>query len=101
MSSLHYVIKVPGNPRYNDKFEYVENEDGYVQIFDSKDAAANYLVSKNYGEDTLEVAEFIESIGICKKCGTPLFPSDVPQYESQCFDCDEDFYSIEQEVKKK
>ena len=28
----------------------------------------------------------------------PLFLSDIPEYTCQCFRCDEDFYSIEQDV---
>ena len=101
MNSPQYVIKLPGDPRLNDDFEYVENEDGYVAVFSSEDAAVQHLIDKNYGDEKMESAEFIRSIGICKKCGAPLFPSDLPDYESQCFDCDEDFYSIEQEVEKK
>lgn len=101
MSSPQYVIKLPGDLRLNDDFEYIKNDDGYVQVFSSEDAAAQYLIDKNYGYEKMEEAEFIRSIGTCKKCGSPLFPSDIPEYESQCFDCDEDFYSIEQEVERK
>ena len=101
MNSPQYVIKLPGDPRCNDNFEYVENEDGYVAVFSSEDAAVQHLIDKNYGDEKMESAEFIRSIGTCKKCGAPLFPSDNPEYESQCFDCDEDFYSVEQEVEQK
>lgn len=39
----------------------------------------------------------VESTGqVCKHCGSPLFKSDIEGYETQCFHCDEDFYSIEQ-----
>ncbi len=32
---------------------------------------------------------------ICRRCGGPLYESDIPEYSYQCFRCDEDFYSIE------
>ena len=34
---------------------------------------------------------------ICRRCGRPVYPSDIPEYSYQCFHCDEDFYSIEVE----
>lgn len=33
----------------------------------------------------------------CRRCGGPLFESDLPDYAFQCFTCDEDFYSFEAE----
>lgn len=36
------------------------------------------------------------SIGRCFRCGSPLYKSDIPEYTSQCFTCDEDFYAFEQ-----
>ena len=47
-------------------------------------------------KDNNDNMEFRESNGICRFCGSPLFPSDVEEYTYQCFQCDEDFYSIEQ-----
>lgn len=41
---------------------------------------------------------FRKSVGTCFRCGDPLFLSDIPEYTCQCFRCDEDFYSIEQDV---
>lgn len=32
---------------------------------------------------------------ICPKCGKPLIPSGIGNYELQCLDCDEDFYLCE------
>lgn len=31
----------------------------------------------------------------CPRCCGPLFLSDIPGYKYQCFNCEEDFYSIE------
>ena len=36
----------------------------------------------------------------CPKCGRALNFSDNPEYTFQCFDCDEDFYEFEAEVKE-
>lgn len=32
---------------------------------------------------------------VCRRCGSPVYASDNPEYSYQCFGCDEDFYSIE------
>lgn len=34
---------------------------------------------------------------ICRRCGSPVYDSDNPEYRYQCFGCDEDFYSFEVE----
>ncbi len=39
-----------------------------------------------------------ERIGTCFRCGSPLFPSLIDGYKSQCYECDEDFYECEQET---
>lgn len=39
-------------------------------------------------------------IYLCPKCGRALNFSDNPEYTFQCFDCDEDFYEFEAEVKE-
>jgi hypothetical protein len=46
----------------------------------------------------MEDMVFRKSVGTCFRCGDPLFLSDIPEYTCQCFRCDEDFYSIEQDV---
>ena len=33
----------------------------------------------------------------CRRCGGPVYKSDLPKYVYQCFTCDEDFYSFEVE----
>lgn len=98
MNNPQYVIKVPGDPRIEEKFDYIETEDGEVAVFPTEDDAVQNLIDKGVGDKVMETAEFIRSIGTCRRCGSPLFPSDIEGYESQCFKCDEDFYSIEQEV---
>lgn len=32
---------------------------------------------------------------VCRRCGSPVYESDNPEYRYQCFGCDEDFYSFE------
>lgn len=49
-------------------------------------------------KDEMEDMVFRKSVGTCFRCGDPLFLSDIPEYTCQCFRCDEDFYSIEQDV---
>lgn len=34
---------------------------------------------------------------ICRRCGSPVYESDIPEYSYQCFQCDEDLYSFEVE----
>lgn len=36
-------------------------------------------------------------IGTCRFCGSPLYVSKVFGYKYECLECDEDFYSFEQE----
>ena len=40
----------------------------------------------------------MESCGICRRCGSPLFKSLADGYTYQCFTCDEDFYKFEQDA---
>ena len=76
--------------------EYLQDEDGVPIYFEDRDAARKYLREHGVTDDEMEDMEFRESNGICRFCGSPLFPSDVEEYTYQCFQCDEDFYSIEQ-----
>ena len=56
-----------------------------------------------YGEDVIRKlpgivhdGRWYEETGQkCPRCGCPVYPSDIPEYNYQCFDCDEDFYSFE------
>lgn len=99
MNEERFVIKLPKGDLTGGK-EYFTDVDGRVAIFDDEDLATQVLLD-NVSGDRMDYADYVYCIGTCKKCGAPLFPSDNPEYESQCFDCDEDFYSIEQEVEKK
>ena len=98
MNIPNYAIKIPGDSKISGHMKYVKNDSGEVAVFESRVKAMLFLIDMGIGEEKIQYAEFIESIGTCNKCGSPLFSSDLPDYESQCFVCDEDFYSIEQEV---
>lgn len=76
--------------------EWLQNEDGSIRIFDSEDHAKGFLRSEMVTDEEMEWLVFRRSIGICKRCGSPLFPSQIEGYTSQCFTCDEDFFSFEQ-----
>ena len=32
---------------------------------------------------------------VCRRCGHPVYRSDLAEYAYQCFHCDEDLYSFE------
>lgn len=81
----------------DNEIEVARDADGNVLYFNSGKEAAYAMID---GEITLEEAmrTFIEgSVGICKRCGSPLFRSFTEGYKYQCFNCDEDFYGFEQE----
>ena len=73
--------------------------DGEVAVFKSEDQARQYIQHLKENHVRVTGLAFRYSIGTCKKCGSPLFPSDLPEYESQCFSCDEDFYIFEQKTE--
>lgn len=79
--------------------DYMMNNDGAYKIFDDMDAAKKFLTEKGYSQEDMDELVFIESIGTCFRCGSPLFPSQIEGYTSQCFTCDEDFFSFEQAVE--
>lgn len=78
--------------------EMLLDENDEVKYFASQEAAKQYLRENGVGDDEMEFLNFHQSIGVCKRCGSPLFKSFIDEYTSQCFGCDEDFYSIEQET---
>lgn len=81
--------------------EYLLDNEDQTMIFENEDAAKDYLRQHNFTEEEIEEAVvFKHSIGTCKRCGSPLFPSQITDYTSQCFTCDEDFYSFEQETEQ-
>lgn len=78
--------------------EYLKNDADEVIYFVGVEAAKAYLREHGITEDEMEDMVFRKSVGTCFRCGDPLFLSDIPEYTCQCFRCDEDFYSIEQDV---
>ena len=78
--------------------EYLKNDADEVIYFAGVEAAKVYLREQGVTEDEMEDMVFRKSVGTCFRCGDPLFLSDIPEYTCQCFRCDEDFYSIEQDV---
>ena len=96
--SKSVIVGRPINGISINGLEWLVDEDGYVEIFVGIDQAKEYLRSKGVTDEEMEDLTFKESIGTCKRCGYPLFPSDIEGYTSQCFNCDEDFFEIEQET---
>ena len=76
--------------------EYLEDAAGDPICFEDETAAKRYLRDHGVTEPEMEDMCFRKSNGICRRCGSPLFPSDIGGYTYQCFRCDEDFYAIEQ-----
>ena len=85
-----FVFLNPRNP------EATIDDDSGTIIFASIDAGREWLQRNGYSDEEATNAAYLRSIGVCKKCGAPLFPSLLPDYTYQCFQCDEDFYAIEQ-----
>ena len=46
------------------------------------------------------IKEECATIRICRRCKSPVFKSDNPEYSYQCFTCDEDLYEFETEEEK-
>ena len=78
-------------------FDPVEDNDG-VMYFDSLEDVISVMRAGGATDMDLLLARTAKSVGICKRCGHPLFESFINGYMVQCFHCDEDFYSFEQEV---
>lgn len=95
-----YVIAKPVDYREPDNLEILCDDECNVLFFKDKDAAVDHLLAIGCNsQHELELCKILGSIGTCRRCGGLLFPSIVDGYTSQCFDCDEDFYSIEQETE--
>ena len=82
----------------NGKSEFLLNDDGEVQVFDSEEQARSFLTAAGVEPEELCHMTIIESCGICRRCGSPLFKSLLPGYAYQCFTCNEDFYQFEQDT---
>lgn len=75
------------------------DKDGYPMVFRCRQDALEQLEKDGVTSEQMRKMRFVSCIGRCFRCGGPLFPSFLPEYTSQCFDCDEDFYGIEQKTK--
>lgn len=84
----------------NSEIEYLLNDNGEVQVFDSPRQATEFLTAAGVASAELRSMTIMESCGACNKCGSPLFRSMIAGYVYQCFTCDEDFYEFEQKGAK-
>ena len=82
----------------NTKLEFLLDDNGEVLIFDNQEQARSFLTAAGVEPEELRHMTIMESCGICRKCGSPLFESLLPGYDYQCFTCDEDFYQFEQDT---
>ena len=82
----------------NGDLEFLLDDSGAVQVFDSPEQARSYLTAAGVEPEELRHMTIMESCGTCRKCGSPLFKSLMPDYAFQCFTCDEDFYQFEQDT---
>lgn len=98
--SKSVIVGRPINGISINGLEYLMDDEGGYKIFDDMDSAKKFLIENGFDEEDMEELVFKESIGTCFRCGSPLFPSQIEGYTSQCFTCDEDFYSFEQAMDK-
>lgn len=84
----------------NPELEFLLNDEGTVRCFEGTNAAVAFLKGNGFNDEDIPVFTFMESCGVCRRCGAPLFKSLLPEYAYQCFGCDEDFYAFEQEVSE-
>ena len=82
----------------NDEFEFLLNDSGEVRVFNSLEQARSFLIANGVDQEELRHMTIMESCGICRRCGNPLFKSLIVGYDYQCFTCDEDFYKYEQDA---
>lgn len=80
----------------NSELEFLLDDSGAVLVFDSQEQARSFLTAAGVEPEELRHMTIMESCGICRRCGSPLFKSLLPGYAYQCFTCDEDFYQFEQ-----
>lgn len=80
----------------NPELEFLLDEDGVVRYFEGIGKAQEFLKKQGYSTEEMSFFTFMESCGVCRRCGAPLFRSLLPEYAYQCFSCDEDFYAFEQ-----
>lgn len=87
-----------GGISINPELEFLLDDTGAVQYFDGIEPAKELLRQEGISEEGMGFFTFLHSCGTCRRCGAPLFPSLLAEYAYQCFGCDEDFYSFEQDM---
>ena len=70
----------------------VDHVDDIGTVFVNWDSGSGLGVA--YGEDRISILPPCKD-AICRRCGGPLYPSEIEGYVYQCFCCDEDYYGIE------
>ena len=86
-----------GGIAINSELEFILDTDGSVRYFDGIEQAKDVLRQDGVPKEAMQFFTFLHSCGVCRRCGVPLFPSLIEGYNYQCFECDEDFYSFEQD----
>ena len=82
----------------NGDLEFLLDDSGEVKVFDSPEEARSFLITNGIDPEELRHMTIMESCGTCRRCGSPLFKSLLDGYTYQCFTCDEDFCSFEQDT---
>ena len=82
----------------NGDLEFLLDNTGEVKVFGSPEEAKSFLIASGVDSEELRHMTIMESCGICRRCGNPLFKSLIDSYDCQCFTCDEDFYKYEQDT---
>ncbi len=78
-------------------FEPARDADRNVLYFNSPSEAVGAMIDGEIKPEEWKETIVAGSVGICKRCGKPLFLSFNKVYSYQCFECEEDFYAFEQE----
>ena len=91
------VCRPVGGITVNSEMEFVLDGEGGVRVFDGMGTVRKTLYDAGCPDEEMAHMKFLESCGTCVRCKSPLFTSLLPDYKSQCFTCDEDFYGFEQE----
>ena len=77
--------------------EIARDADENILYFNSPFEAAMAIRDGEISPEEWSRTVVAGSVGICKRCGSPLFYSFTEGYKYQCFNCDEDFFGFEQE----
>ena len=80
----------------------VEETDNYIQFTQEvlNRISVNDLVNFDDGLDNLDIivhdiVKAIKTERKCPRCNSPLYLSDLPEYDYVCVDCNENFYECE------